>query len=80
MTTRVRILAEPMLAEELVPGDLFSTRGPAYWNLLPSFASCGEAVYIRTAAPAHNFADSAALIFRITILKEEEANAPPVLE
>lgn len=66
----LRIIATPCLAEELKPGDLFSTRGPAYWDGFHDFYSCGEALYVRTGVPAHNFPDPDTVVFRITIQKE----------
>lgn len=66
------ILAEPVLAEDLQPGDLFSTRGPAYWDRISFIGSIGEAVYIRTEEPATSAPDAESLVFRITIQKEAQ--------
>jgi len=52
-------------AGDLQPGDLFSTRGPLYWELR-DLAAIGEKVYIRTDAPCP--ADQIEMqIFRIVV-------------
>lgn len=60
------ITVEKVRAEELKPGELFSTAGPAYWVSRDPLA-LGERVYIRTDAPtppdqAHDE------VYRITVL------------
>jgi hypothetical protein len=46
----LKIPAEPLLAKELKPGDLFSTAGQFYWDHRQPDA-VGEKVYLRTDAP-----------------------------
>lgn len=45
------IVAAPVKAKELKPGDLFSVIGPSYWEFIDGKESIGERVYIRTNAP-----------------------------
>lgn len=61
----MKILAIPVQAAELRPGDLFSTVGPKYWaNRDPN--AVGEKVYIRTDAPTPD-EQAHEPVFRITI-------------
>ena len=47
-----KIIAEPVRATDLKPGDLFSPdHGPEYWWVFPNFLSVGEGVFLRTASP-----------------------------
>lgn len=76
-TGNVRILAEPIIAKDLKPGDLFSMAGPEHWGVfdrdIPNFSGLlpvGEKVYIRTNAPVENAPDGDAIVYRITIIKE----------
>jgi hypothetical protein len=64
-----RIRATPIAAKDLVPGDLFSTYGPSYWDSPPS-GSIGERVYIRTETPAANADDADSTVFRIEIVRD----------
>jgi len=62
----MKIQAEKVRAEELVPGDLFSTVGRAYWDNLDDFGYIGEKVYIRTDVPCpEDQAD--VVVYRLTI-------------
>jgi len=70
----MRIIATPMIARDLEPGDLFSTYGPAYWNAINDFSSIGERVYIRTNAPAFDAPDPEITIYRITIETTKESS------
>jgi hypothetical protein len=63
----IRIKATPTIASELVPGDLFSTAGPNYWNTFSHITSVGELVYIRTEAPADGADDSETTVYKIEI-------------
>lgn len=45
------IVATPVLAGQLKPGDLFSTAGPEYWLNERDLTAVGERVFIRTEAP-----------------------------
>lgn len=49
----IKIIATSVVAEELLPGDLFSTIGPDYWGpaLEGVDGAVGERVYIRTRVP-----------------------------
>lgn len=62
-----------MKGRDLKPGDLFSTRGQGYWDVIDLFESVGESVYIRTRTPAGRFPDADADIYRIEIEPGEEA-------
>jgi hypothetical protein len=63
----IRIKATQIIASELVPGDLFSTVGPDYWNMFQYFESVGERVFVRTFALADGADDSEALVYKIEI-------------
>lgn len=63
----MRITAEPVHAEELQPGDLFSSAGPEYWDNVPrSPFIVGERVYIRVPTPCPDD-QRGELVYRITI-------------
>ena len=47
----MKILATPVRAMDLRPGDLFSTADQAYWDGIAAHRSIGERVYIRTEEP-----------------------------
>lgn len=47
----MKVIATKVKASELEPGDLFSTAGPEYWELVNDMAIVGEKVYIRTNWP-----------------------------
>jgi hypothetical protein len=66
---RIQIKATPIAARDLVPGDLFSTYGPSYWDS-PLSGSIGERVYIRTETPATNAPDADSTVFRIEIIRD----------
>lgn len=72
----MRILAEEVTARDLKPGDLFSMAPQSYWDTVPSKASIGERVYIRTEAEADSATDADAKVFRITVLKSEHKPSP----
>jgi len=63
----MKIKCTPMTGSELKPGDLFSTAGPSYWDLISQNKSIGERVYIRTETPFENAPDSDALVYKIEI-------------
>ncbi len=46
----IRFITTPVKAEDVKPGQLFSSAGPEYWDN-PNPGSIGEKVYIRTDAP-----------------------------
>lgn len=49
----VKIEAVAVHADQLQPGDLFSTVGPEYWDAFPAMPSrsIAERVYVRTTEP-----------------------------
>lgn len=47
----MKIKAIAVRAEDLKPGDLFSTAGPEYWDFIDDRESLGEKAYIRTNTP-----------------------------
>jgi hypothetical protein len=47
----MKIKAIPVRAEDLKPGELFSTAGPEYWDSIDDRESLGERAYIRTNTP-----------------------------
>lgn len=73
MKRNARVTAEPVLARDLQPGDLFSTEGPTYWDYFPQCQSIAEKAYIRTATPPI-FGDGKDKVFRLTITPTEEPN------
>ena len=65
----MRVIAEPIVASELQPGDLFSVRGPEYWDNFTVHQSIGESVYIRTEEPADKADDANMTVYKIIIEK-----------
>lgn len=65
----IRIIAKPIKAKDLKPGDLFSTAGPEYWSYMGTRKSIGEKVYVRTDA-ADPVDQGQAEVFRIVIVKQ----------
>jgi len=63
---KARIQVEAVLGKDLLPGDLFSSGGPGYWDTAMDKGSVGEKVYIRTNAPCPESQENEP-IFRITI-------------
>jgi hypothetical protein len=71
-TSNVRIYAEPVIAKDLQPGDLFSMAPAEYWQNFPNMNSIGECVYIRTHTPSSKSIDGDdCIVYRITIEREE---------
>lgn len=66
----IKIQATSVLGRDLKPGDLFSTVGPEYWDLVDRLESIGERVYIRMNTPFSNAPDSNEEVFRIEIIQE----------
>ena len=62
------IQAIKIMANDLQPGDLFSTAGPEYWGNIKHNRSLGEKVYIRTDEPSPADQDNVEL-YKITINK-----------
>lgn len=65
----MEIIATPIKAKDLQPGDLFSNVGALYWNQINTnlFGSIGEKVYLRTLEPCPD--DQAEDdVYKITIL------------
>lgn len=44
----MKVVATPIKAKDLKPGDLFSIAGPNYWRNIDKLKIIGEKVYIRT--------------------------------
>lgn len=64
----MKIVATPIAAKDLQPGDLFSLYPVSYWeNYDP--ASIGQKVYIRTEATDYPAEDADATVTLITIEK-----------
>jgi hypothetical protein len=69
-TGAMKIRAELVYAEELQPGDLFSTAGPDWWDTVPhDDLVVGERVYIRMATECPDDQRGVG-IYRITIERE----------
>jgi hypothetical protein len=66
----MKIIATPVKGKDLQPGDLFSVKGPEYWNYFEEKGAIGEKVYIRTATPSSTAPDENEMVYRITIQKE----------
>jgi hypothetical protein len=67
----LKIIARPVEAKELEPGDLFSPFGQGYWSTYQAKGGHGEKVYIRTEQPLGEFEDELDLVYRITIEKAD---------
>lgn len=67
----MKILATPVKGKDLKPGDLFSVKGPAYWNHCLEHGSIGEKVYIRTDVPAELAGDENETVYRIEIMTSD---------
>lgn len=68
----MKIRATPIKGRDLVPGDLFSTHGPEYWDQFGQTAAVGEKVYIRTTAPTPDHAGDQD-VYRIEVIREEQS-------
>ena len=67
----MRIMAQAVLAQNLEPGDLFSTVGSDYWERCDERGAIGERVYIRTNAPTPD--DQRDMkIYRVSIVEETD--------
>jgi hypothetical protein len=67
----MRVIATPVIAKDLKPGELFSTAGPAWWGQIDADALCvGQRVYIRTNAAAENASDANEEVYRLTIVSD----------
>jgi hypothetical protein len=66
----VIIKATPIVACDLVEGDLFSTAGPAYWDNFSAMLSIGERVYIRTGRSSYTAPDADEHVFKIEIIRK----------
>ena len=65
-----KIIAEPVRATDLKPGDLFSPdHGPEYWWVFPNFLSVGEGVFLRTASPCPP-EDADVVVYRLRTERE----------
>lgn len=63
----MKIKATPIKGKDLLPGDLFSTAGPSYWNHFKNRMSIGEKVYIRTETSSTQAEDREAEVYKIEI-------------
>lgn len=78
----MRIIATPITAKDLKPGDLFSTCGQSVWDRLAQDPlAIGQRVYIRTNAPAVLAGDEDDEVYKITIdVVGQDASAANVIE
>jgi len=67
----MKIVATEVKAIDLLPGDLFSTVGPSYWEHYTNRQGIGERVYIRTDVSSLEADDADTIVFKIEIKKEE---------
>jgi hypothetical protein len=73
----VVIKAERVRARDLLPGELFSSSAPEYWEKMAlTHGSCGEKVYVRTNIPADMFGDADELVTRVTIVVSDDDTSP----
>lgn len=70
MMQKITIQCEPVQANTLQPGDLFSTNDCNYWRMFPFFGCVGAGVFVRTPADAEE-ADAETIVYKITIIREE---------
>lgn len=70
----MRVVATKVKGRELLPGDLFSVRGPDYWDHYDRL-SVGQKVWLRTEASADLFEDADEDVYRISVAftPEEES-------
>ena len=66
---KAKIIATPTTGRHLLPGDLFSARGPEYWSDALDRGGIGDKVFIRTNNPVLP-SDADELIYRIEIRRE----------
>lgn len=64
---RMVILATPIVAKDLEPGDLFSVAGPDYWDRIDRDRAVGERLYVRTNTEATAAEDASQMVFKITV-------------
>ena len=67
---KATIIATPTTGRHLLPGDLFSVRGPEYWAEAMDRDGIGEKIFIRTNNPVLP-SDADEPIYRIEIRREE---------
>lgn len=65
--TVARIVAHRIQANQLLPGDLYSTYEPKHWAVIMDKMLPGVEVFIRSNAPASEFEDGSSYVFKITI-------------
>lgn len=68
---RVRVEAEPVIAKDLEPGELFSTRSNFYWHHIDGSGSIGEKVWLRTNESAESAGDEYLEVYRLRIVVEQ---------
>jgi hypothetical protein len=68
----VRIQAEQVKGKDLKPGDLFSAAGSEYWDHFEDAPGVGEKAYIRTSTPAEFAPDMDEVVYRLTIVRDED--------
>jgi len=69
--TRARVIATKIEERYLKPGDLFSDKGPDFWNRTINGNMPAAQVFIRT-NDDQTEADDNATVFRLTIALEDE--------
>lgn len=65
-----RLLVAPIIARDLKPGDLFSTKGSEYWRFFPNFLGVGQGVYLRT-ADTRPTGDEHTTVYRLRTVREQ---------
>ena len=70
-----KVIATPIRAGDLLPGELFSAEGPAYWDEALESGSVGEKCYIRTNTPADAADDPNVTVYRLQIVPVIESAA-----
>jgi len=63
-----RVIATPVRAGDLLPGELFSAVGPVHWEDALNTRSVGEKCYIRTNTPADAADDADVIVYRLAIV------------
>ena len=65
-----KIVAEPVRAADLLPGDLFCPdHGPEYWWVFPNFLCVGMGVFLATAAPCPP-EDEEVIVYRLRLQRD----------
>jgi hypothetical protein len=72
-----KVIATPIKAKDLDPGELFSAVGSVHWDTALESGSVGEKCYIRTNEPVPSEDDGEQVVYRLTIVPVIPSLATP---